>query len=163
MDLTKQGELKWDVFLSFVSDLTSTFEKSKELNYILLEELKSCQEGHCQKNPEIKSEKLIDPIFVQEPIEDGNVENEQNFQDKDRMEFTNEFKNFVTNTSNDQEITKSKTNYDQKATESKIDHGKNETKSTQNCKYCQKSFSRLSHLKLHEKCHTGEKPYGCQT
>ena len=31
LDLTKQGELIWDVFLSFVSDLTSTFEKSKEL------------------------------------------------------------------------------------------------------------------------------------
>ena len=90
-----------------------------------IEELKKCQ-GHCQTNPEIKSEKLIDPIYVQELIEDENTEKKQNLQDEHRMEFTNEFKEFVTNTSNHQEITKPKT----KATESKIDLGKKETKST---------------------------------
>ena len=94
-----------------------------------IEELKKCQ-GHCQTNPEIKSEKLIDPIYVQELIEDENTEKKQNLQDEHRMEFTNEFKEFVKNTSNHQEITKPKTNCDLKATESKIDLGKKEPKST---------------------------------
>ena len=58
------------------------------------------------------------------------MEKKQNLQDEHRMEFTNEFKEFVTNASNHQEITKPKTNCDLKATKSKIDLGKKETKST---------------------------------
>ena len=76
-------QIPWEMLLTLVESVCLTLEKSKEVNYLLLDELKTCkqtQSNHFHTAEENKVSSLpVSEVEVKEQIYDSAVKSEQQF------------------------------------------------------------------------------------
>ena len=191
INLAFQSELSWNELEDILDNLTSTFEKSKQLNKVLLNELKSSQTLKVLLNTETDAasmrevdEVVGEEIDAKDESKLNDSENEFSECDEETSDFdkTCEFceRRFLNAIAYRNHITEHEMDSDVEKSENEMfDNGSEDVKDFENelsdfkvsesieripfkCEVCDMIFRQSSHLKAHHKeYHTEEKPFEC--
>ena len=172
--LAKSNVISWDSLSTLLHEMASNFALSKELNKVLLEELKASETKihellSNEKNRSIEDNQrneLIEPHIESaqniplnpENIEKGNVENVDT---ENKIYFITNESEFE-NGHNQNEIVKCEKIPD-KETEIEVVEEDYISKKDYECKICWKRLSSKSESELHDNNHENEKPQECKT
>ena len=172
--LSKSNVISWDSLSTLLHEMASNFALSKELNKVLLEELKASETKihellSNEKNRSIEDNQrneLIEPHIESaqniplnpENIEKGNVENVDT---ENKIYFITNESEFE-NVQNQNETVKCE-KIAEKETEIEVVEEDYISKKDYECKICWKRLSSKSESELHENNHENEKPQECKT
>ena len=146
INMALKKTISWKVLSILLEELTPTFDKSKQLNRILLKELEKVQ------SQDIEVETLIETEDVSEN-QDSSVKSEA-IQEDLLSETDDETVDSCENDAEEQEPTEQEHLSDPLEHSSKKDF-------KHKCKTCPSSFKDSWKLKRHETMHSTEKPFKC--
>ena len=172
-------KVSWTTLKVFLTDITKSFETSRQLNNVLLEELEVL---HSKVIESQSHEKTIENDAGENTSDFGEISFEENyatkvesqvfqfdedldaFNDKDIPEDVEYVPENIALTENEVETELSLSAHD--SLDEKLDDKENEQglngKSKHPCRTCGKLFTQPCHRQIHERIHSGEKPYQCK-
>ena len=174
--LAKTSVISWDSLATLLDEMVTNFVLSRELNKVLLEELKlsetklfkilsneedtNIEENQRNQDDELQNEsdhnKTLNPEMENMEIENG--ENLGTEIDTSNVKFEEESENGP----NLNKIVEFEQSH-KSETEVEIVNEDNTSKKDYECKICWKRFSSKMQFELHEKNHENEKPQECKT
>ena len=156
INMALKNTISWKALAILLDELTPTFDKSKQLNRILLKELESVQSK--SQNQILDDDTLtetgdVNPESIQENLHSETKDTEDETFDSSENEADNS--GHDPDPGNEEPIEKEFSKHDP------LDfHCKQGFK--YQCKFCHSSFSDSWKLKRHETIHSGVKPFKCK-
>ena len=139
VNLALANKLSWDSLIVILNDWTPTLTKSKEVIEILVKELQKRQ-TYFQEPEKLVPNEEIDSNVPQALSELSNPMES----DADAKEWQDDHEN-----SDDEKINNDIIEVSQEQ--------------LNKCNFCEKDFTHISRLMIHERIHNGEKPFQCKT